>query len=228
MAAGGGGDDRGGAGRLGVMPRYRDVAAFDERSAGYEQGWLGRLHHEIADRTADVALTVAPSPARILDVGCGTGYLLRLLASRCPDAAELAGVDPAPGMIKVAASGASGASGASAGDERLKFSAGVAEQLPYRDGSFDLVVSVTSFDHWSGQLAGLRECHRVLVPGGHLVLADQFSSWLVPTLIFSRSGRARTKRRAGRLVAAAGFGSVAWHGVYAVIINALTATAGGL
>ena len=192
--------------------------AFDERSAGYEQGWLGRLHHEIADRTADVALTVAPSPARILDVGCGTGYLLRLLASRCPDAAELAGVDPAPGMIKAAA-------GASAGDERLTFSAGMAEQLPYRNGSFDLVVSATSFDHWSDQLAGLRECHRVLVPGGRLVLVDQFSPWLVPTLIFSRSGKARTKRRAGRLVGAAGFRSVAWHGVYAVIINAVTGTA---
>jgi ubiquinone/menaquinone biosynthesis C-methylase UbiE len=199
------------------------VEAFDERSAGYEQGWLGRLHHEIADRTADVALAVAPSPARILDVGCGTGYLLRLLASRYPEAAELAGVDPAPGMIKVAA--ASAAPGAPAGDERLKFSAGVAEQLPYQDGSFDLVVSVTSFDHWSDQLAGLRECHRVLVPGGHLVLVDQLSSWLVPTLIFSRSGKARTKGRAGRLVGAAGFGSVAWHGVYAVIINAVTATA---
>jgi len=196
------------------------VDAFDERSAGYEQGWLGRLHHEIADRTAEVALAVAPSPARILDVGCGTGYLLRLLARRCPEAAELAGVDPAPGMIKVAA-----APGAPAGDERLKFSAGVAEQLPYRDGSFDLVVSATSFDHWSDQLTGLRECHRVLVPGGHLVLVDQFSSWLVPTLILSRSGKARTKRRAGRLVEAAGFGSVAWHGVYAVIINAVTATA---
>jgi ubiquinone/menaquinone biosynthesis C-methylase UbiE len=217
------------------------VEAFDERSAGYEQGWLGRLHHEIADRTADVALAVAPSPARILDVGCGTGYLLRLLASRYPEAAELAGVDPAPGMIKVAAAsaapgvpgvpgapavpGAPGVPGAPAGDERLKFSAGVAEQLPYQDGSFDLVVSVTSFDHWSDQLAGLRECHRVLVPGGHLVLVDQLSSWLVPTLIFSRSGKARTKGRAGRLVGAAGFGSVAWHGVYAVIINAVTATA---
>ena len=194
------------------------MAAFDERAAGYEQGWLGRLHHEIAASTVSVALRVAPSPARILDVGCGTGYLLRLLASSCPDAAELAGVDPAPGMIKAAAAG-------SGGDERLKFSAGVAEQLPYRDGSFDLVVSVTSFDHWSDQLAGLRECHRVLVPGGHLVLVDQFSFWLVPTLVFSRSGKARTKRRAGRLVEAAGFRSVAWRGVYAVIINAVTATA---
>ena len=61
-----------------------------------------------------------------------------------------------------------------------------------RDGSFNLVVSVTSFDHWSDQLAGLRECHRVLVPGSHLVLVDQFSSWLVPTPIFSRSGKAHT------------------------------------
>jgi ubiquinone/menaquinone biosynthesis C-methylase UbiE len=205
------------------VSKHRDVDAFDERSAGYEQGWLGRLHHEIADRTAEVALAVAPSPAQILDVGCGTGYLLRLLAARCPEAAELAGVDPAPGMIKVAA--ASGAPGAPGGDERLKFSAGVAEQLPYRDGSFDLVVSATSFDHWSDQLAGLRECHRVLVPGGHLVLVDQFSPWLVPTLILSRSGKARTKGRAGRLVEAAGFGSAAWRGVYAVIINAVTATA---
>ncbi len=93
--------------------------AFDERSAGYEQGWLGRLHHEIAARTVEVALAVALPPARILDVGCGTGYLLRLLASRCPEAAELAGVDPAPGMIKVAAAsvapGAAGARGRSGG-----------------------------------------------------------------------------------------------------------------
>src|SRR5260370_26441100 len=84
-------------------PRYRDVAAFDERAAGYDQGWLGRLHHDIADQTAEIALTASAAPERVLDVGCGSGYLLRLLASRCPDAAELAGVDPAPGMIKVAA-----------------------------------------------------------------------------------------------------------------------------
>jgi ubiquinone/menaquinone biosynthesis C-methylase UbiE len=198
-------------------PRYRDVAAFDERATGYDQGWLGRLHHDIAGQTAEIALTATAAPERVLDVGCGSGYLLRLLASRCAGATELAGVDPAPGMIKVAA--------ASAADQRLRFSVGVAEHLPFRDGSFDLVVSVTSFDHWSDQQAGLAECHRVLVPGGHLVLVDQFSGWLVPTLLFSRSGKARTKRRANRLLDAAGFGPVAWHRVYAVIINAAAATA---
>jgi ubiquinone/menaquinone biosynthesis C-methylase UbiE len=197
--------------------RYRDVAAFDERATGYDRGWLGRLHHDIADQTAEIALTATTAPERVLDVGCGSGYLLRLLASRCPGATELTGVDPAPGMIKVAA--------ASAADKRLRFSVGVAEHLPFGDRSFDLVVSVTSFDHWSDQQAGLAECHRVLVPGGHLILVDQFSGWLVPTLLFGRSGKARTRRRANRLLGAAGFGPVAWHRVYAVIINAAATTA---
>ncbi len=79
------------------------------------------------------------------------------LANRCPDADELAGIDPAPSMIKVAT--------ASSGGDRLSFSVGVAEQLPYPDGPFDLVVSSTSFDHWSDQQVGLRECARVLQPG---------------------------------------------------------------
>jgi hypothetical protein len=56
-------------------------------------------------------------------------------------------------------------------------------------------------------------------------VVDQFSGWLVPTLVFSRSGKARTQRRANRLLDAAGFGPVAWHRVYAVIINAAAATA---
>jgi len=84
------------------MPPDRDLAAFEARAAGYEQGWLGRLHHEIADRTADLTLKAQPSPQRLLDVGCGTGYLLRPLASRCPEADGLAGVDPAPAMIEAA------------------------------------------------------------------------------------------------------------------------------
>jgi SAM-dependent methyltransferase len=111
-------------------------------------------------------------------------------------------------------------------DERLRFLPAVAERLPFGDGSFDLVVSTTSFDHWSDQLAGLRECARVLVPGGRLVLVDQFSLWLAPTLLVGRPGRARTKGRVTSLLGAAGFSSLAWHDLYALIIKAVTATAG--
>jgi ubiquinone/menaquinone biosynthesis C-methylase UbiE len=198
------------------VPPRRDVPAFEDRAAGYEQGWRGRLHHDIADRTALVAISAVAPPQRVLDIGCGTGYLLRLLARQWPGATELAGIDPAPAMIKAAA--------ASAVDDRLEFRIGAAEELPYSDGFFNLVVSTTSFYHWPDQQAGLRECARVLVPGGHLVLVDRFSPWLIPTLTGGRRAKARTRGRADKLITAAGFSSIAWHDLYAVIIKAMTAT----
>jgi ubiquinone/menaquinone biosynthesis C-methylase UbiE len=184
----------------------RDVAAFEERAVSYETGWRGRLHHDIADRAVDLALASAPEPSRVLDVGCGTGYLLR----------RLAGIDAAPAMIETAR--------AMAADSRIRFAVGTAEELPYPKHMFDLVVSTTSFDHWADQRAGLAECARVLVPGGHLVLIDEFSAWLAPTLLGGRRRKARTKRRAARLLAQAGFSSPQWHDLYAVIIRAAVAT----
>jgi ubiquinone/menaquinone biosynthesis C-methylase UbiE len=200
--------------QTGGVPPHRDVAAFDERAAGYEQGWRGRLHHDIADRAAELAVSVHASPRRVLDAGCGTGYLLRVLAGRCPQAAELAGIDPAPSMIEAAEQAAS--------DRRLRFTAGAAEALPCPDDTFDLVVSTTSFDHWADQRAGLGECARVLAPGGHLVLADLFSPLLLPTLLAGRRAKDRTRQRASRLLRTAGFQDLAWHDLYTLIIKAVT------
>lgn len=201
------------------MPPHRDVAAFDDRAPGYEQGWRGRLHHEIAGRAVELAVSVHGPPRRVLDVGCGTGLLLRLIARRCPQAAELTGIDAAPAMIETAERAAD--------DRRLRFTAGAAEQLPFPDDAFDLVVSTTSFDHWASQRAGLGECARVLAPGGHLVLADLFSPLLLPTLLAGRRGKARTQRRASGLLTAAGFQGLAWHDLYALIIKAVTASTPG-
>lgn len=160
-------------------------------------------------------LRTVPDFGSVLDVGCGTGYLLRILARRCLSARWLDGIDPAPSMVEVAA--------AQADDSRLNFVVGVAEQLPYPDESFDLIVSTTSFDHWADQGAGLRECARVLRPGGRLLLVDLFSLWLTPTLLAGRRGNARTKARAAGLLAGSGLRPLGWHDLYAVIINAVGA-----
>jgi ubiquinone/menaquinone biosynthesis C-methylase UbiE len=201
------------------VPPYHDVAAYDDRAALYDHGWRGRLHHTIGDRTAALAMATEAAPQRVLDVGCGTGYLLRALAGHYAEAQEFAGIDAAPNMIDTARR--------LTDDDRLTFAVGVAEHLPYPDASIDLVASSTSFDHWSDQLAGLTECARVLRPGGHLVLVDQFSRWLIPTLAVGRRGKARTRRRADRLLLCAGFERTRWHKVHAVIINAVVATKRG-
>ena len=197
------------------MPHDRDVQAFDDRAASYESGRHGQLHKEISDRVVELALGRVPAPRRVLDVGCGTGYALRQLAARLPLTSGFLGVDAAPKMIEVARSAAS--------DERLSFMLGTAERLPVGDSVYDLVVSTTSFDHWADQAAGIRECARALAPGGTLVLTDQFSNLLWPTMLGTRRGKARTRSRATRLITAAGLREPRWHRCYALIIQSVTA-----
>ena len=55
----------------------------------------------------------------------------------------LVGVDPAAKLIRIAP--------VMTNDERLRFSVGRAEQLPFSDACCDLVVATTSFDHWASQ-----------------------------------------------------------------------------
>jgi ubiquinone/menaquinone biosynthesis C-methylase UbiE len=197
------------------MPYDRDVQAFDDRAATYEDGRHGRLHKEISDRVVRLALSEAPKPERVLDVGSGTGYVLRKLAERLPATTGFLGVDAAPAMVDVAR--------ATTKDKRVRFTHGTAERLPADDGAYDLVVTTTSFDHWEDQAKGVAECARVLRPGGTLVLTDQFSALLWPTMLGSRRGKARTRARATRLVTAAGLRDPRWHRCYALIIATITA-----
>jgi hypothetical protein len=66
----------------------------------------------------------------------------------------------------------------------------------------------------------------VLIPGGHLVIADLCSPLLVPTLVGARRTTARTAARATRLLSGAGLQIVAWHRIYPLIKAAVAARAG--
>src|SRR5262249_23763862 len=143
-------------------------------------------------------------------------YLLGRLAARAPQAEALAGIDAAPAMIGVATGAAT--------DGRLRFVVGAAERLPWPAGTFDLVVSTTSFDHWVDQRAGLGRCAGVLAPGGCLTVPDLSWALLLRPWRAGRGDRARTKRGAPQLVTAAGLPSPQCHRLYAFIIQAVTAT----
>jgi ubiquinone/menaquinone biosynthesis C-methylase UbiE len=180
-----------------IVERDRNVDAFDRRASEYERGYLADWHRIVVARSVDVALAARPTARRVLDVGCGTGALLRLVAARLPAADRLDGVDAAAGMVA--------AGNAIPGlDPRIRLQVARAEQLPFGDGQFDLVVSTTSFDHWGDQRQGLTEVTRVLCPSGRLVLVDLSAAWLAPTTLVGRRGQARTPRQVERLLTAAG------------------------
>lgn len=139
----------------------RDVRHFERWSHTYENSWMQRrLFTRVHTAVLDLAASLPP-PERVLDVGCGTGRLLRAAALRWPDV-QLIGVDPAQGMVDVARVLTPGAA----------FHRGLAEALPLPDASVDLVFSTISSHHWHDQAIGVREIARVLRPGGHFILAD--------------------------------------------------------
>ena len=185
-----------------------DVAGFERRAGSYESGPLGHWHRLVAERTTEIALQAVPAPRAVLDVGCGTGVLLRLLAERVRGQVPLLGVDPSPAMITA---------GQAVGDldARVCLVEGAAEDLPFPDDRFDLVVSSVSFDHWADQSRGLHEAARVLAPRGRLVLADLFAAWLVITTWVGRP-RVRTPVAAERLLARARLRPVIWRRVYSL------------
>jgi SAM-dependent methyltransferase len=98
------------------------------------------------------------APRRVLDVGTGTGKAARLLAERFP-AAEIVGVDLAPGMVEEARRLLPDAF-----SRRVRFSTADASSLPFEAGSFDLVVLLNMIPFFP-------ELARVTAPAGTVLVA---------------------------------------------------------
>ena len=122
-----------------------------------------RLHRNVIQRLA------RNRPTTVLDVGCGTGTLTRQIYDALPDAParRVCGVDAAEAMIHIARKKAGSRS-------QLEFSAALAEELPYANGSFDCVLSTFFFHHLNVALKvrALAEIWRVLRPGGQAAILD--------------------------------------------------------
>jgi ubiquinone/menaquinone biosynthesis C-methylase UbiE len=121
-------------------------------------GWImardDRPHRE-------AAALLAPAPgATVCEVGFGPGQLLAVLAALDPTL-RLCGADPSEVMLAQARRRAPSA------DLRR----GAADELPFYDDSADHVAAINNVALWPDRPAGLAEAHRVLCPGGTLLLA---------------------------------------------------------
>ncbi|MGH3344664.1 MAG: class I SAM-dependent methyltransferase [Carbonactinosporaceae bacterium] len=105
-----------------------------------------------------------PPGARVLEVGYGPGALIRLLRERSP-AAEICGVDPSPEMRALASRHNRDQAG------RVDLRLGAAADTGFADERFDRVVSANNVAIWPDLQAGLRELHRVVRPGGTVLIA---------------------------------------------------------
>jgi len=102
-----------------------------------------------------------------VDLGCGPGHLAVELAQQAPRL-HVTGVDLSDEML---AQGEVYAQRVGV-DDRVSFRKGDAQQIPFSDGSLNLVVSTLSLHHWSDPVAVLNEVARVLRPGGSFLIFD--------------------------------------------------------
>ncbi len=142
-------------------PDVNGLQHFNTWSETYERSFMQWLLFDRVHRRVLALLPANFAPSNIIDIGCGTGRLLRRMHARWPSA-HLVGVDVAEGMLAKARQQTGYAT----------FHQASAEQLPLEDGSVDLATTTASFHHWSDQAQGVREAVRVLRRGGLFILAD--------------------------------------------------------
>src|SRR6266850_5099130 len=121
-------------------PVVREYAAA---APHYDEKWA--FYVEATTRETLARLPIRGTE-RLLDIGCGTGELLARLAAKYP-AARLAGLDPVPEMLAVARSKLS---------ENVDLRVGWANELPWPDAAFDLVVSCNVFHYVTHPVPALR------------------------------------------------------------------------
>lgn len=145
-----------------------DIHRFDRWAATYDRSPLQRFFLQPVQRAVLFAAT-GMRPESVLDIGCGTGKLLRTARVVWPGA-RIIGVDPSSGMIDRARS--------LLPDAELFVAR--AEELPLPAESLDLAFSTLSMHHWSDAVRGIAEVARVLRPGGRFVVADlAVPGWLM-------------------------------------------------
>ncbi|MGI5521416.1 class I SAM-dependent methyltransferase [Micromonospora sp. CA-259024] len=161
-----------------TAPGYdRQIALFEKIWFAGGREWLGRRAH-----------------GRVLEVAIGTGRNL----PHYPSGTSLTGIELSPEMLAIARERAADLG------RPVELCEGDAEHLPFDDASFDTVVCALSLCAIPDPAAAIAEMHRVLIPGGTLLLVDHIASswppiraaqWLLERMTIRAAGEHFTRRQ---------------------------------
>lgn len=185
-------------------------AVVDQLATAMDTSAADPQHARMVD---DYLRALDPPPsARVVEIGCGTGAIARLIAAR-PGIAEVVGVDPSPILVERARHASGAISNAS-------FQVADGREVPEPDSSFDVAVLHRVLSHAPAPEELLAEAHRLLRPGGRLAVFDGDYSTItlatgpddplevcVAAMVASYVNDPWIVRRLPAMVAAAGFGS---------------------
>lgn len=143
----------------GDIMKESTVKYFNDTAKDYDNSHDGKfvncMYQEIVDRVRNL------KGDKILDLGCGNGNIINLLKKERE--ASYYGLDICENMIEEAKKKCG---------EYVKFTVGDAENLPYKDDQFDIIICNASFHHYTKPEVAIKEIKRVLKSGGTLILGD--------------------------------------------------------
>ena len=138
---------------------------------GYDQAVLDQMEAELLDSFCGVGNPFLIEPIEadsvVLDVGCGAGLDLLVAAGIVGPAGRVCGIDLTEEMVNKA-----GSNVRQAGYRNIEILQVDSEEIPYRDRTFDIVLSNGVINLSPRKLQLFREIRRVLKPGGRLQFAD--------------------------------------------------------
>lgn len=147
------------------ISKARVKHSFSSATESYDEHAV--LQREIGDRLVNHLEFTKIDPKRILDIGCGTGYVTRLLCQRYKKA-DVTALDLSEGMVKATCC-AHGRRLPWHGRRYHVVSDGCS--LPFTDGSFDLVTSNLAMQWVPEPMQMMREMRRVLAPNGLMIFS---------------------------------------------------------
>jgi ubiquinone/menaquinone biosynthesis C-methylase UbiE len=143
-----------------AVPRPWQLAG--DMANNYERYFVPAIFEPWA---TDLLNLVPPQESdRVLDLACATGIVARLASKQVGPTGKVVGLDLNPAMLAIARS-------AAPTDALIEWQQGNAEDMPFPDEAFDLVLCQQGLQFFPNKDVALREMHRVLAPGGRLALS---------------------------------------------------------